>query len=733
MNWSKNIVLHQTIPGAPWDFKKTDHIPPEVRTDKKARFKWISNPETEHNVYSMVDGLNPNCRVHFSGEENSNPPRWCYGLVLDYDAAIRQETVDEAVRLKRLGELLPFKWSLSLSGHAQVIFKFEKPFPEPENQIMSRKWRQFLLDHFRFGDFLPGLEEGSFLDCARRFTNSGDWRDVSECVIEFNYLQGLFMQFVKKNEWIGTGAVTIPLEVAAEKFRERYPRFAEWPGEFEVGSQGPSFWVKGSESPMSAVVKETGILTLAAHAAKQFYHWSDPDLLGHEFVEKYHALDLARIVEKIYWNKNEGYWQLDGKGLFTPFAREDLVRHLTGRGVSPKRDPIKKLSPIDEATNYIQMHQRIDGAAPFIYRTETIIEHGGKTLLNTGQKVQALQPAPGEWRFCAEHLPFLFPLIDGLFTTRVQLERFLLWLARSYRNAYEHTPCPGQVVFIVGGVGVGKSFTSREVIGRLLGGFMDAAKYLSGESDFNSHMFHVGLWCADDNTTVTSQQKKIHYSEVLKSAVANREFQYHEKFRVAVMLPWIGRIIITLNSDEESLRYIPDLGISNSEKVMLFRAVDFPHVQFPSEAEMKKILELELPRLAAALLKMETPGNLRASRYGVAHYHEPSLLQVAKQSSNLASFEEILEDFLDEYFTTNKNVAEWCGTSLELCKQLNADRSTEMFLKDYTLPQIGRALTGLKHQGYPITFKMLHGRRIVCFSRETLNAKLNQVTDDTQS
>lgn len=714
MNYGKNLSSHQVFPGNPWEFTGTPPI--DAREDKTFRDRWINDPKTEWNVFSLLEGVNPNCRIYADKEDDGNPPRKQYGVVVDYDAPATLQDVRNG--MLRIGPHKPAWYGKSLSGHAHVLWLFEKPLNLPENINLVRRWLKFLRERIPFHLLLIGFETGAFDEPSRRFTNGAEWHQLSEYIIPAEIVQGWFVQFSSKDKWEEAKfSTTIPLDEAAKILSEKYPRFSDWPGEFVLGSQGPTFWVEGSASPKSAIVKEGGMFTFSAHAAKAFWPWEDRDMLGADFVNQYKARELGKAVEGIYWDE-KNFWHKDGNGLWTTLNKDDTCRHLIESGVSNRRDPATRLSPLDKALNYVQRHQRICGAAPFVYRPETVLHINQEPYLNIA-RIKAMAPAPGDYSFDAKTLPFLYPFLTRIFSSHEQFEIFMAWWARTYQHAYKGRPRLGQCIFLCGPVNIGKTLWSRGIIAPTLGGFEDPAKFLSAGDNFGSQLFKVGVWCLDDNTSIADPSKRRFYTEMLKSLAANRHFQFHQKYKVPAMTEWLGRVIGTLNNDENSVRALPDIGRDNMDKVMFFRAANTPPFTFPSESEIETEVNKELPVLCAILLKWEIPPHVRSgeTRYEIRAYHEPSLLTTAQQSSPLAAFDDILTDWRDEYFKSNPKKLIWEGSVIQLQKEILLDPTSEMAMRSYSLDAINRALSGLKSRGYPLELQDRNGKRVIRIPR----------------
>ena len=234
-----------------------------------------------------------------------------------------------------------------------------------------------------------------------------------------------------------------------------------------------------------------------------------------------------------------------------------------------------------------------------------------------------------------------------------------------------------------------------------MGGSAEAQSYLLGETSFNSQLFEVALWTVDDSKSTTSNSAHALFSSMVKKLAANQTFEYHAKFRVPCTVEWLGRVVVTANNDEESLRIIPDLGISNRDKTMLMRTTSNVF-SFPSAPEIERILRREMPHFARFVLDWRTPEHcVGTARFGVREYHEASLLREAEFSSSTNWFLELIEDWHSEWFSQHPKESFWKGTSTQLSKLLSADEATRAVMRNQIEPnRIGGKLAGLKAKGY---------------------------------
>lgn len=713
----KNLVSTAAAPSVPWLFKVAP--PPQVlgKEGKKARDEWINNPATEWDVYSGVEGLNSHGRVSKGkGEIEGNPPYRLHAFVADYDAAVSDEEL--LLGIGRLGGKTPAYFERTMSGNSRFIWLLEAPIAVPSREFLVELLKmarsRLKIDLLSVGLDVPAWEEPN-----RYYTNSGVWASVSDYKVPSDLLQGWLFEVAKKHSWKREeNAVEIPLPTVWTELQKKFPN-AEWPQEFELESQGPTFWVPESTSPKSAIVKSTGIYTFSAHAPKPFWSW--PDLLGAAFCEEYRSKSLGRAVEGIYYDGSKYYMKV-GSGVWRGFTKEDMAAHLQIMR-HMKTDRVRgNPSEVDEAMEYIRHWQHVDGCAPCAFQSYTIYGGAGGRVLNTHTR-RVLNPAEDSTKWGPDGgFPWLSAYFDYLFEPLEQKDFFMAWLRRLYKGAYELHMERGQNVFLIGPAGTGKTLLSQNILNKLLSGAVDAQTYLLGESKFNSQLFEAALWLVDDNSSTVSAQKHAVFSAMIKKLTSNQIFEYEKKFGSATTVEWQGRVFVTANDDEESLRIIPDLEISAMEKTMLFRTTKKP-LEFPPSRELDAIIRRELPNFARWLLDWDPPAHvLGTPRYGVARYHEASLLKKAEHSSRSNAFAETLEDWAVQYFTDHPTEPNWTGTAFKLLKEFSKEDDRRAAIKNLTVDTVSRQLSALKGKGHRIDSTEKGGARIWIIER--IEAKL---------
>lgn len=673
----------------PWAFKAVQEIPLQVRKDKQSRQEFYQTETTSHNFYTPIEPENPNTRC-----SKENPPRALHGIVADFDMPISKERVAEAIASMKIK---PAWVERSLGGNVRLVWTFARPIPVEGADFAtavleaSAKWLGMGL--------LPGLDEAALRNPTRLYCNGCEWSQTGAPPVNEIELQTFFFKCAKDFSYRGSNSVSeIPLDVVEHKLREVFPNFM-WPSDFLPDTQGPSFWVPGSTSPMSAIVKPGGMLTFAAHASKSFYSWTD--LLGADFAKTYTQTALYKATNEVYWDLRQ-FWirrSVDaGKGFcYTPTQSEEMSRILrVNCRLSDKAAP-GEASPLQLALNHVQNNQWIHAAAPFCGKPPGILHFQGKKILNT-YIPNMVKPVDGpvDWK---KDLPFISFLIDNLFSSDIQRDNWLAWLKLFYSSFLAEEPHPGQAVCLLGSAAKGKTLINREVVGGLMGRVVDGSPFLVKGSPFNSELFESPLWAVDDEAAGNSTQSQNFFETMLKKSVANDMALYHKKFEAAAMVQWLGRIFCTANLDHISIRLIGSLDSTSADKIHLFKCSSTP-TPFPSREEIRAAIKRELPLFARWLLDWEVPDHVeRDARFGFKAYHEEDLMCQVKQTSSAANFRELLSESLVDYFKNHPDATEFKGSQIMINRLLSWHPMNQEIMRQLRLDRVSRYLQDYSRNG----------------------------------
>lgn len=683
--YAQNLVEKSVTAGNPWDFVVTENITEQIRQDKDSRQEFYRNVNTQHCFYTALEGVNPNQRV-----SKDNPPRLLSGFTGDYDIKIPKERVTEAIAAMKIK---PAYIEESLGRNPRLIWTFERPL-----MIDDYDFCVFILQRakkFLRLDLLPGLDEGAFETPTRLLCNGGKWELTGHGNVPEKDLQAFFVDCGQAFRFNSEAKIDVPLEVVEKALREKFPAM-DWPGDFILGSQGPTFWVPNSTSPMSAIVKPDGMFTFSNSAEKPFYSWSD--ILGPDFLKDYSTDAIARSTTDIWWDE-KNFW-MRKKGVYVPLQKDELTNYFEIDCGMPVETSKGKKSMVKIALAHIFRENFVHNAAPYVFRPSGLIEYQGKRRLNTYNH-RLIEPAgeKSEWGEFGK-FPFLSLVLDNLLDPPEQLPRLLAWYKYYYNSGLTLNPMPGQMVLLMGGVGVGKTLTNREIFGRGVGGFVDASDFVIKGKEFNWHLFEVPHWCIDDDTISDSASAHAHVQAVFKKLVANKDFVCNQKFRNAGMTEWMGRILCTTNLDFVSTRIVGSLDNGTLDKISMFKCAKFSRTKFPERGALIKIIATELPYFLRWLVEWEPPDFVtRDTRFGFASYQEPSLMEQAHQTSRIAPFKELLIEALLIYFTDKRDVTEWKGTVTQLQRLISMNPLNDCVLRSLKLDQINRYLENVQREG----------------------------------
>jgi len=322
-----------------------------------------------------------------------------------------------------------------------------------------------------------------------------------------------------------------------------------------------------------------------------------------------------------------------------------------------------------------------------------------------------MEPAdkPQQW---GEDFPFIAEWLDKFFFNSFQKRLWLSWLHHFYKNAYDGNPRKGQLMFIVGETEVGKTLMGHKLISTMMGGHTDAAGFLTGKEIANKNMFEVGLATVDDQEASADQKTHLRYSAIVKKITANQDISMREMYKGVVDLPWMGRAVITMNQDPESMQMLPNLDINNQDKVIILRT-GTERFKFPMDTEER--LLSELPYFCRYVYDWVIPDDcLGTARYVVRPYIDPSLKAEVDFSSPESVAIELIETWRDAYFAQDgvKHEEGWFGGITDLVREIEATYGGERrVLEGITPNHLSRKLRSIISKYDWIHTKTCRGKR----------------------
>lgn len=703
-----NAVSQEISFGQPWGTAVIAH---EKLPDKAAYRAYITNAGTQDCLFSGIRGLVSTARV---SRENA-PAAWI-AIVADYD-----KVMTPAERAKKTAKLAvkPTFVAESYSGGTHAVWVLAKPIPLMPSAEMVRTLQKIIIRELRLSNAYGALDLKAFNNPAQYYHAGWNWQLIDPSPIPEELTSLWFEEALRKSDFLRKGEV-IPLERVRDEMAKR-GWDKRWNGEFELGSRGVRFWDSMADCPTAAIVTETGMVCFTG--GFPFRSWED--IFGHEFISSYKADTLGRALCDCYFVNNSFYVRTSYKcedGTSVPgwqcLNRQNFELFAAGKyNVSSKAESPGDESPLKQLMTAIIEINSIPAASPFIYRKETIVKIQDEPRLNTSF-LRVHEPDLTQGHSWGDGFPWIASFMEHLFPDIIQRERFMAAWAYAYRHAYAGLPRNGHVLFVAGGVGSGKNFLSECLYGASLGGSADASEYVLGQTRFNDHLMSIGVWTLNDTVAKGDAKERSMFAKALKKMAANQHHMCEGKFKKAAGIFWQGRIMVTLNTDPDSLQLLPDIELSNRDKISLFKTTDEPMRDSDGAATAKA----EMGALCSFLLNWEIPEHcVGDARWGVRNYLHPELLTEAANSGSTASFREVLALFAKDMFDADKRLDALEGSATWFLQQMMLQDGIKDMLKGMVnATSIGKRMGALASTGeFPLEYKRNNTQRYWMIKRES--------------
>lgn len=660
--------------------------------DKEDFRDWCINDSTSHTFFSLTEGVNPHQRV-----SGGNPAYRLHGIVGDYDSG----SIDTSDMKKLAAEILkkaPGGWAPTWvsktysPGKVRCMWEFEKPIL-CDNEKLLDKLMDTLISETKAKTLIKdGGWDAASKNPAMMWELGSDWTQVSPDKIEEAKLEVLFYDIAKKTAG-PKGKVTIPMEVVKAKVDELFP--GRWQGDFDIGARGPLFWIEDGVDRVGAIVQAGGMWAYSTRAGKAFTSWSE--IFGEQFVKEYREKQLNEAIEDT-WFDGKKYWVKDGRDTWSPIIKEDFMTRLRLAGFSHKsRKQNDPASEIDEVMVYVQDERRIHGAAPFLFNFDQTVKVGPKRYINTHAHVRCMEPAgvgdPSLW-------PNLFDWWNGWMDDPKSVHYILAWLQRFYMGALEGVPNLGHSLIIAGEADKGKSLFSTFLLPKIFAGGADAGRYLMGHEAFNRELSESPVWYIDDNTSGATAAEHRRFSEMLKKMSATPKVTVRAMWSEPVDIERRGRIVLTTNTDADSLAILPNLDGTILDKLMIVKMSQshVPWFNKMSSSQIEDVINKELPHALDWLVNSYTPPARvtqgASGRFGINTYHHPDIMAVAKDLSADQRDWEMITFWWD----MRGKDEEWTGNVSQLMGELESYEPLRVFTRTMNKVTFGRTISKLASQ-----------------------------------
>lgn len=346
---------------------------------------------------------------------------------------------------------------------------------------------------------------------------------------------------------------------------------------------------------------------------------------------------------ELYYDRNSGrYWHLTDGGIWQAVKDSDAADLLIEAGVSRVTPADKSLSDVDRHLLNVRNEHGIDWAGPLAGHPTGPQGMLGNQILVT-QSFNLIEPAEGEWEV-------IYAILLGMLGN-IQYLHFAATLKIFYESLRDDRYHPGQMIVFCGPPDCLKSFTQHQIVTPIWGGrSADAARYLTGRTDFNAELCGAEHLFLDDAKPYGSWLSRHDFSESLKGLIVGKITSLHGKHKTPVNVNTRCRVTMSINDDDTSLRSLPDISESFEDKVHLFLCKKFelpmPNQTPAEKAAFDATIRAELPAFIFDLLHYDVPQDLLGVRFGVKHYHNPELLTTVREISDEARLDELIENVM---------------------------------------------------------------------------------------
>lgn len=644
-NNSAQIIGPQT---EPW----LNTVPLPSFPSKDAYREYCKHPQTDYLFFNFSEGEVSTLRVGAG-----NKVHRLHGIVADYDCAgLTAEEVNKG--LKRIPDSFPpFAWNRTFSGGVRVCWLFETPVFYYSEDV-CKKFIGRVVKELKLKAVFAGLDDAIF-NPAMYYTAGDKWTVNTAAIIPTARLELWTLDACKIHH--DKGSIEVPLELVTAEAQKRFPDRVR--GDFADGARMNRFWEAGADA-LSVIIRPGGAICFTGN--ESFVAWDR--IFGRDFVQSYLADRRGKAIKDLY-SDGETYFRRLLNGAWDSMGVDATKRHLKCEfGLSDKAVKGEDASEIDLVLNHLETKKRVESALPFPLTPNDVVDWNGKTYLNAS--TARLWPAATEPQEWGENFPWMAEYLQTLFMDDENLLACLSWLHVWIKSAHAGRPCRGQSMFIVGPPNTGKSLLSRQIIARMVGGYADGRDHLVDGGRFNSSMFEKALWTIDDSTALSSQKAHARFSSLVKAVVANDSFQYEEKYGYSGSVPFVGRLVVTLNDDPVSLGILPDTDQSLIDKAFMLRTGSTPAKVAPTEKERYETIERELGFFVRFLIDFKFPDWLeRDDRFGVKAWHDRAILNEARAGASSTMIIDLIDSWRVEWAKSNK--VPWEGAVATLYQTLH--------------------------------------------------------------
>lgn len=407
---------------------------------------------------------------------------------------------------------------------------------------------------------------------------------------------------------------------------------------------------------------------------------------------------IQQALAEVFWDGRVAHFRdANGNWSVRLAGRPDILLHLR-RGFGLSLNKLDGVSPAEQALYEIQKRNSIVHAGPIAGRPPGLFQENGHAILVTAGPTIIQPSQTGSTAFIVAFLEQLLGkgfIRDELW--QAKLKTFMGWLKHA-RHGLSHPDehCPGQLLVLVGPIGIGKSFLQEVIITRLIGGrSADPSDFIFGRTGFNDDLAGAEHHILSDASIEPDDQFRRKFRDRLKAIVANQTQAFSPKNKTRLNFRRFFRISLSTNSDPHSVRVVPTPDGGFQDKEVLLHC--YPTEALPTAKDgstpVDQLVREELPAFINHLDAWTISDEFSDDRFGVAAYHDPAVLSLLHHDDPMRKLGTILTQFVQ---AQPRGAVE--GTALEIHRLLLAANLPDYSEMISTFARLGQHLASLQRE-----------------------------------
>lgn len=388
--------------------------------------------------------------------------------------------------------------------------------------------------------------------------------------------------------------------------------------------------------------------------------------------------------EKTWWFEENGkFWVPAESGHWVSLEEKAFSHWLqTFQKFTALKIDNSPITAVEKEILHTKTERRVSYAGPLAGYKQGLQKFDDTQILVT-RSPELIEPTPGRFDTITQYLTGLLQTHPN--EIEPQLNYFLGWHQHALQSLYRGKPSKGLSLVFAGAAGCGKTLL-KDLI-QITFGRRECKPYpyMTGRTNFNKDLIEAPLWSIDDEAASTRPEDRVKFGAALKIAVANTEIRSEAKHANAGSLNSFRRVLICVNDEPDRLLVLPALDDDIQDKIMILHCTRGPDIM-PTQTEDEKeafweALVAELPHYIHWLLNEFTLERSMSGRFGVGHYHNPTIFEQLAEISPERETERVIQKGIFGKHPTTEST-EWSTVDEILDMLINDDSGLTAREKD---------------------------------------------------